>query len=117
MTVTGHRHGANEPLFAKVPKVALAGVTWPAVRVLQVARRDDAEDADETQRARLRAAMRVLAVPVADHLAFESARQVELVYEDASRIDRVAVACVIIPLAWIASPTWVIVKHGRNLLK
>ena len=56
MTVTRHRHGANEPLLAEMSQVAFAWVTGPAVVVLQVARRNDAEDADETQRAGFRTA-------------------------------------------------------------
>jgi hypothetical protein len=122
MTVAGDRNRTNEPLLAEMSKVALAWVAGPAVVILQVARWNDAEHADETQRAGFRTAKGVLAVSVADELAFESARQVELVYEDVaridvSRVDRIAVACVIIPPARIASPTWIIVKHGRNLLK
>jgi hypothetical protein len=117
MTLTRHWHGANQSLLPQVPQVTFAWVTWTAAVVLQVARWNDAEHADETQRAGFRTAKGVLAVSVADELAFESARKVELVDEDVSRVDRVAVACVIIPFAWIASPTWIILKHGRNLLK
>jgi hypothetical protein len=117
MTVTRHRHGANQSLFAEVPKVAFAWVTGPAIVVLEVTRGNDAKDSDETQRAGFRTAKGVLAVSVADQLAFESARQVELVDEDVARVDRVAVACVIVSFTRIAAPTGIIVKHNRNLLK
>jgi hypothetical protein len=117
MTLTRHWHGANQSLFAEVPQVTFAWVTGPAVVVLEVTRGNDAKDSDETQRAGFRTAEGVLAVSVADQLAFEPARQVELVDEHVARVDRVAVACVIVSFTWIASPTGIIVKHNRNLLK
>ncbi len=85
--------------------------------VVEVARGNDAEDPDETQRAGFRTAKGVFPVAVTDQLAFVSARQVELVDEDVPRIDRVSVACVIVAFARIASPTRIVIKHGRNLLK
>ena len=44
-------------------------------------------------------------------LTFESARQVELLYEGVSRIDTVTIAGVIVSFAGIASPARIIVEH------
>ncbi|OFW26029.1 MAG: hypothetical protein A3H97_11395 [Acidobacteria bacterium RIFCSPLOWO2_02_FULL_65_29] len=117
MAVAGERNGANKTLLAEVTKVALARVAGLTVVVLQVTRWNDAEDPDETQRAGFGTTKRVLPVAVTDQLAFVSARQVELVDEDVPRIDRVSVACVVVAFTRIASPTRIIIKHGRNLLK
>jgi hypothetical protein len=117
LAMAGERDGANKTLLAEVPKVTLARVAGLTVVVLQVPRWNDAEDADETQCAGFGTAKGVLTVAVTDQLAFVSARQVELVDEDVPRIDRVPVACVIVAFTRIASPTRIIIKHGRNLLK
>jgi hypothetical protein len=115
--MAGERNGANKTLLAEVPKVALARVAGLTIVVLQVPRWNDAEDADETQRAGFRTAKGVLAVTVTDQLAFVSARQVELIDEGVPRIDRVSVAGVVVAFTRIAAPTRIIIKHGRNLLK
>ena len=37
--------------------------------------------------------------------------------EDIARVDGVAVSCIMVWFAWIASPTGITVEHSRNLLR
>src|SRR5207247_1067048 len=105
------RDRSHETLLPQMPKVTLAWVQWPTVVVAQVPRRDDAEAADNAQRAGFGPAKDLLPVAIADPLTFESARQVELIYEGVSRIDRATIAGVIVPFPWVASPARIIVEH------
>src|SRR2546425_267174 len=118
--IAPNNHPSGRPRSAngkKSPTSASAIGTTPlapspvTVVVAQIARRDDAKAADEAERAGFGAAKGVLAVMIADQLTFESARQVELVYEGVSRIDGVTVAGVIVTFTWIASPARIIVEH------
>src|SRR5262249_9516740 len=100
----GHSSGIDEAQFAQVPELAVARVERTIVAVAEVLGGDHSEGADSRQGATLRAAQRVLAVPVEHPLAFGSPRKVELPQEHVSRVrtvplTRVAVTRILVALS------------------
>ena len=69
-----------------MPQFAMTRVERLVERVPQIAGGYDAEGADGAQRTTLSTAERVIAASVVDVLAFNAARQTDVLHEDVSRI-------------------------------
>jgi hypothetical protein len=81
-----------------MPELTVARVKRPIEAVAEIVRRHGAKRADGRQRARLGAAERVVVAVIMDVLAFEAARQVDVLHEDVARINA-------LPIAWIGTST------------
>ncbi len=77
-----------------MPQLAMPWVERAVECVVEIVGTYDAEGADGGQRARLRAAQRVIVIVVVDVLLFEAARQVDVLHEHVSRVHALTVAWV-----------------------
>jgi hypothetical protein len=90
---TGHPNGFDQPLLAKMSKIARAWIGRTIVMISEITTGDHSKRTDGGERPRLRAAQGVLAIAVADDLSLRSTRQFQIAREWLARIDR-AVSCV-----------------------
>jgi hypothetical protein len=79
--------GFNQAGFPEMPQVAAARVQWLTVMIAEIARADYAEGADGRQRATLRSAKLVRAVPQRDLLPLALSRQIQVAHEHVAGID------------------------------
>ena len=98
-----------------MPEIASPGITWTVVVVVEIATRHHSKRSDGAERPRLRAAKFVLVVAISNYFAFEALRQIELMGEHVSRVDRIVftVALVIVTVARIIAPTGIVEHTGR----
>ncbi len=76
LTGAGHPNRLDESLLPEVPQIAGTWIERAALLVMEIGTGDHSKRANRRERARFRAAQRVLAIAVAHDLAVGSARQV-----------------------------------------
>ena len=77
----------DEALLTEVPEVAGTRVKWTITVVPEITTGDHPKRTDGRERARLRAAQRVLVIAVAHYLSLDAARQVQIPCEWLTRIE------------------------------
>jgi hypothetical protein len=111
VSVPGHARGLDQPLVAEMTQVARAWISRAAVMVSEVTSGDHSKGTDRSERTRLRAAQGVLTVAVADKLALQSARQIEV-----PRERMIHIAITITTIAISIGPTWMIMAVAALII-
>ena len=105
--------GLHQAGLAQMPQLAVTRVERLVEGVAQVVGAGDAEGADAAQRARLRAAQRVVVAVIVDVLAFEAAREIDAVHEHIARVWALSLSEVIAAAAAAAEVTRAIIERAR----
>src|SRR5262249_18295097 len=89
-------HGFDQAGFAQVPEVARTGIRRAIIVVAEITTGDHSKGTNGCQRARLRAAARIVTIAVVDELPLHPARQVHM---PSQRVTRLPVALTTIAIA------------------